>query len=161
MNVSFKAPLLVFGLTGALITCSAALAQSDPTGFVQVLPGEVKWAQNPALPAGGKSAVLLGEAGKPGNYLMRTKFPGHLKLMPHTHPDNRTYTVLSGTWKMGFGDKFDPKKLKTFPAGSVFTLPANVAHFNETGSAETTIQINSIGPTSTDFVNLADDPRKK
>jgi hypothetical protein len=36
-----------------------------------------------------------------------------------------------------------------------------VAHFQASGSVETIVQIESIGPTSTDFVNPADAPVKQ
>jgi len=36
----------------------------------------------------------------------------------HTHPDYREVTVLSGTWRTGYGEKFDAAALKALPAGS-------------------------------------------
>jgi len=48
---------------------------------------------------------------------------------PHTHRDNRTVTVLSGTWQMGYGTTFDAKALKTLPPGSVYAEPAGQAHY--------------------------------
>jgi quercetin dioxygenase-like cupin family protein len=105
--------------------------------------------------------VLLGDPGKPGPYVVRSKFPANYKMMPHTHPDNRTYTVVSGTLQLGFGDKFDAAKLKSYPAGSVFTVPTNAPHFNVTGAGEAIFQINSLGPSGTAYVNPTDDPRKK
>jgi len=83
--------------------------------------------------------------------------PANVRLMPHLHPEARTYTVLSGEWKLGFGEQFDPTRLRSYPAGSVFRLPARVAHFQATGSTETVIQIESIGPTATEYI----DPKKK
>ncbi len=136
-------------------------AENTPSGFRVVLPEQVKWAQNPALLAGGQTAVLHGDTTKAGPYVARTKFPANFKMMPHTHPDVRTYTVLSGSLGVGFGDKFDATQATFYPAGSVFTLPANVPHYNTTGDKETVFQINSVGPTASVYVNPSDDPRKK
>jgi hypothetical protein len=161
MNVSRKRQTLLLSLTAALLTWSVAHAQGDPAGFVQVLPSDIKWAANPNVPPGGQTAVLLGDPRKPEPYVVRGKFPANFKVMPHTHPDARTYTVLSGTWYLGFGDKFDAEKVKAFPAGSVHTLPPKVPHFVLTKGEEVIFQVNSVGPATTDYVNPADDPRKK
>ena len=40
--------------------------------------------------------------------------------------------MLAGEWKLGFGEKFEAEKLRTFPAGSVYRLPAGVPHFQAT-----------------------------
>ena len=80
--------------------------------------------------------------------------------MPHTHPSARTYTVLAGEWKLGFGEKFEAEKLRTFPAGSVYRLPAGVPHFQATTVQGALIQIESTGPTRTDYLKPPDDPRK-
>ena len=161
MNVSRKRQTLILSLTTAFFTWSAAHAQGDPAGFVQILPSDIKWAANPNVPPGGQTAVLLGDPRKPEPYVTRIKFPANFTIMPHTHPDARTYTVLSGTWYLGFGDKLDAEKAKTFPAGSVHTLPPKVPHFALTKGEEVIVQVNSVGPTATDYVNPADDPRKK
>jgi quercetin dioxygenase-like cupin family protein len=158
---SLKMGSLVAGLAIGLLSWTSAGAQTSPEGFTVVLPSDVKWAANPALLAGGQTAILLGDPGKAAPYVARTKFPRNFKMMPHTHPEVRTYTVLSGSLGVGFGDKFDAAKVKFYPAGSAFTLPANVAHFNLAGAKGAVFQINSVGPSSSDYVNPADDPRKK
>lgn len=61
---------------------------------------------------------LVGDPTKPGPYTIRLKFPAGYKVAPHTHPDSREVTILSGTWYTGYGEKFDPAALKELPAGS-------------------------------------------
>lgn len=133
------------------IPCSVVSGQAVPEGFTQVQPADIKWLPSKIVP-GGQVAILLGDPDKSGPLVVRIKLPPNIKIMPHTHPDARTYTVLSGEWKLGFGDRFDSATLRTFAAGSVYRLPARVAHFQATGSSETLVQIESIGPTSTDFL---------
>jgi quercetin dioxygenase-like cupin family protein len=138
-----------------------ALAQGEPAGFRQVLPNEVRWAPNAAVRPGGLSAVVLGDPRAADTYVVRIKLPPAFQIMPHTHPEARTYTVLAGTWKLGFGSTFDAATMREYPAGSVYHLPPNVPHFQMSGSSETIVQITGRGPSSTDYVNPADDPRKR
>jgi hypothetical protein len=43
--------------------------------------------------------------------------------MPHRHPEDRVYTVISGIFYIGLGDKFDAEKLQAYPPRSVI-IPA-------------------------------------
>lgn len=149
--VTLKLSFFVFLPLSLAVSSSVEQAQNPPPRFVRVLPQDIRWLPNPAVP-GGQVAVLVGAPNKPGPLVVRVKLPPNIKIMPHTHPDARTYTVLSGEWKIGFGEHFDTSALLSFPGGSLYWLPARVPHFQATGSAETIVQIESIGPTSTDFV---------
>jgi quercetin dioxygenase-like cupin family protein len=148
--------LVVFFVAMAL----ADAPQDEPPGFEQVLPSAIKWIPSPVVP-GTYRAVLLGNPDEAGSFVMRVKVPPGTRIMPHTHRDERVYTVLAGEWKLGFGEKFDAGKLMIFPAGSVYRLPANVPHFQATGQTETIVQINSVGPSTTEFLNPSDGVQKK
>ena len=142
------------------VALSADAPYDAPRGFTQVLPSAIKWISSPVVP-GTYRAVLLGNPDEPGPFVMRVKAPPGTRIMPHTHREERVYTVLAGEWKLGFGEKFDDRKLVTFPAGSVYRLPANVPHFQATGQSETIVQINSVGPSTTEFLNPSDGVQKK
>jgi quercetin dioxygenase-like cupin family protein len=103
---------------------------------------------------------LVGDSNKPGLYVERVKFPANSISQAHSHPDDRTYTVISGTWYIGYGDKVDPAKLKALPAGSYHTEPANLAHFSVIKEEGVVVQISGTGPTATRFVDPANAPRK-
>jgi quercetin dioxygenase-like cupin family protein len=121
----------------------------------------VTWAEgSPALPPGGKMAVLQGDPKKEGRFTLRLKLPAGYKVPPHTHPDTETVTVLSGTLHASMGDTFDPSKTKAMPAGSFLALPAKSPHFVHT-KEETIIQVTATGPWTITYVNPADDPRNK
>ena len=62
--------------------------------------------------------------------------PSGVKLMPHKHPEDRVYTVLSVDFYIGLGDKFDGDKGEAFPPGSVVVLPGNTSHFHWAKSGE-------------------------
>jgi hypothetical protein len=81
--------------------------------------------------------------------------------MPHTHPEDRIYTVISGTWHVGQGDRFDPAGLQALPAGSICVVPGGVEHYQWVPSGQVTLQVDAVGPTATDYVVPAHDPRQE
>jgi quercetin dioxygenase-like cupin family protein len=86
------------------------MVQARPTGqsaFRFILPEDVNWKPFPAFPPSARLAVLVGEPSEPGLYMVRVKVPAGVKLMPHTHPEDRIYTVISGVFYIGLGDRFD------------------------------------------------------
>ena len=155
--------LLIFivGLALATVICSTVWAQNSSPKPVSFVPDAVKWSDSPVLLPDGKIAVLAGEPLKAGLYAFRLKFPPNFKVMPHSHPEERIYIVIAGTWYIGLEDKFDPARLEAFPAGLLYVVPANITHFHWAKSGESIVQISAAGPTATNDVNPADDPRNK
>jgi hypothetical protein len=153
---------LVLGLTlgFATIVQSSDAVQAPPAGFVEARPDDVKWMPNRGL-AGGHVAIVFGDPAKPGPYTLRARMPAGARVMPHTHPEPRTYTVLAGEWKLGFGRTFDAAALRAYPAGSVYRLPEGVPHFQAVDVADTIVQIEGIGPSATNYIDPNHDPRKK
>jgi quercetin dioxygenase-like cupin family protein len=95
---------------------------------------------------------LIGDPTKPGLYTVRVNIAPHTQVRPHTHRDNRSVTVISGTWHMGYGGTFDAKALKDLPPGSFYTEPAGQAHFAQTGDEPVVIWVTGYGPSDTKFV---------
>jgi quercetin dioxygenase-like cupin family protein len=114
----------------------------------------------PSLPPGAKVAVLEGDPSKPGPFVMRAKFPDGYKIPPHTHPQTERLTVLSGSLRLGMGEKFDVKHAAELTAGTYAALPPGMKHF-AWAEGETVIQVHGVGPWTIDYLNPADDPRKK
>jgi len=134
---------------------------SAQTGPLMVAPADVTWVDGPpTLPPGVKMAVIHGDPNKAGLYAVQLKFPADFKVMPHAHPIDEHYTVLSGTVYFGIGEKFEPEKAKALSAGSFGMAPAQTPHFAWM-KEETVIHSYGIGPTGFTYVNPADDPRKK
>ena len=69
-----------------------------------ILPEDIDWNPFPAFPPGARLAVLVGHPTEPGSYVVRVKVPGGTKLMPHKHPEDRIYTVMSGVFYIGLGE---------------------------------------------------------
>jgi quercetin dioxygenase-like cupin family protein len=146
----------------SLIASAGAYAQQVPEGVILFTPAKAQWAATVtagALP-GPQQAFIHGHVSKPGPYLYQVKFPANFKAHAHTHPDTRGYTVLSGTWYVGFGTVFDESKLIPLPAGSYITEPANVPHFVAT-KEPVLMQISGNGPSRLTFVNPAHAPAAK
>jgi quercetin dioxygenase-like cupin family protein len=87
------------------------------------------------------------------------RVPPHTRIAAHSHRDDRVATVISGTWRIGYGDRFDESKLKPLLPGSFYTEPPGEAHFAETGDEAVEVQITGYGPSSTDYIDHARDPR--
>lgn len=102
---------------------------------------------------------ILGDPSQPGPYSQLLRVAPHASIAAHHHAGDRTGTVLSGTWHFGYGPKFNAGKLKTLPMGSVYTEPANAAHFAQTGDEAVTVLITGVGPTDTVYEDPANDPK--
>jgi quercetin dioxygenase-like cupin family protein len=151
----------LFSVVGvfAVLLGTAALAQQMEE-HKMIAPDAVKWGPAPAsLPAGAQAAVLYGDPAKDGLFAMRLKFPKGYAIAPHTHPKPEVVTVISGTFRLGMGDKTDPAKLQALAAGSFFAMPPGMAHF-AAAEEDTVVQLNSNGPWAVNYINPADDPRR-
>jgi len=135
--------------------------QPSQTNLRSILPEDVDWKPFPAFPPPVRLAVLVGDPSQPGPYVIRVKVPADVKLMPHRHPEDRVYTVMSGIFYIGLGDKFDAGKMTAFPPGSVVVLPGDTAHFHWAKSGEYVTQVTAIGPLGLEYLDRDDDPRNR
>jgi quercetin dioxygenase-like cupin family protein len=127
--------------------------------FRSILPDDVDWTPFPSLPPSARLAVVVGDPAQPAPYAIRVKVPSGVKLMPHKHPEDRVYTVISGVFYIGVGDRFDEDKLEAYPPGSVIVLPGETHHFHWAKSGEYVTQVNAIGPLGLEYLDPHDDPR--
>ena len=133
----------------------------SPRAFGGLLPEEIHWVPFPAFPDSVRLSVLVGDISKASPYVIRVKVPAGVKLMPHEHPEDRIYTVISGLFYIGLGKTFDPEQLKPYPPESVIVLPGNTAHFHWAKSGEYISQITGTGPLGISYIDSRDDPRKQ
>jgi len=127
--------------------------------FKTILPEDIDWKPFAAFPPPVRLAVLVGQPSEAGPYMIRVRVPSGVKLMPHRHPEDRVYTVISGVFYIGLGDEFDVDKLEAYPPGAVIVLPGNTSHFHWAKSGEYIAQVTAIGPLGFEYVNSKDDPR--
>jgi hypothetical protein len=96
--------------------------------------------------SGIKQVVLMGDPSKPGMYVVLGKWEKGKMSRPHTHPNVRYITVVSGTWWLGTGSKFDPASTTPVPAGSFVTHYANQIHYDGAKNEDVILQIVGMGP---------------
>ena len=146
---------ILFGVVLTIVATSLLQAQE---GQMRLSPSEIKViASVNAGPGtsgvnGIQTRTIKGDATKPGIYTIQLTIPANVKIQAHTHPDDRVATVVSGTWYIGYGAKFDEEKLKALTAGSFYTEPPGVAHFAKTSREPVVLQITGNGPTGTEYL---------
>src|SRR5882724_8729973 len=143
----FPVVLMLLGLTSA-----PSAAELDRSAVEFIPPSEIKWVRNAA--GTNEQAVLFGDPSKPGPYVVRLKWlPGNMSR-PHFHPNDRFFVVLSGTWWMGTGEKFDPDSTVPVRAGTYVIHYGGKVHYDGAKDEETIIQVWGMGPaTSTPAEN--------
>ena len=165
-----ESPVYTVNLVRNFLDSSAAAipvrtTAGNDAGETRLTPGEFKFPQqgNPGPGSSGVSGiqtvVLKGDPNEAGVYTIMLRVPAHTQIAAHSHRDDRVATVVSGTWHLGYGDKFDESKLKALPPGSFYTEPPGRNHFAETGDEPVVVQITGFGPSSTEYVDPAQDPR--
>jgi quercetin dioxygenase-like cupin family protein len=135
--------------------------QPGESVFRSILPEDIAWKPFAAFPPTVRLAVLVGEPSQPGLYVVRVKVPTGVKLMPHRHPEDRIYTVMSGVFYIGLGDQFDGDKVKAYPPGCLVILPGDTPHFHWAKSGEYITQVTAIGPLGLEYMHAGDDPRNR
>ncbi len=148
-------------LGAAILTIALPFCVSAMDNHVVQSPDTLKWGPAPpALPKGSEIAVLSGDPGKEGMpFVIRARMPAGYRIAPHTHPTDEHVTVISGTFNIGMGEKFDEAKSAAVKAGGFAVAQKGMAHY-AWFSEPTVIQVHGVGPFGITYVNPADDPRK-
>jgi quercetin dioxygenase-like cupin family protein len=133
----------------------------DQDRFHAIRPDEIEWRSFAAFPPEARLAIMVGDPTEPGPYVIRVRLPAGVKMMPHRHPEDRIYTVISGVFYIGLGETFDESKLMAFAPGSVVVLPGGQAHFHWAKSGEYVTQVSAIGPLGLSYFDPSDDPRNR
>ena len=122
----------------------------DASPEERLSPAEYDFPQhgNPGTGSSGvsdiRTVVLKGDPNQAGAYTIMLRVPAHTRIAAHSHRDDRVATVISGTWRIGYGDHFDETKLKALPAGSFYTEPPGQTHFAQTGDEPVVVQITGL-----------------
>ena len=141
-RVTRAAALTLCSMMLAAITGSAAQIDSKAVEFIT--PENIKWVRNAA--GTNETAVLFGDPEKPGPYVIRLRWlPGNMSR-PHYHQNDRFFVVISGTWWLGTGEKFDPDSTVPAPAGSYVIHKAKQVHYDGAKKEPAVIQVWGMGP---------------
>ena len=137
--------MLALGVVATAIAVSAPRAADlDTKAVTYTLPDKIQWRDNPA--GTNQSAILDGDPGKPEPYAMLIRWKAGNMSRPHFHPNDRFFVVLSGTWWVGTGSKFDPDATVPMPAGTTIVHYGNGVHFDGAKQGDTVIALHGMGP---------------
>jgi len=131
---------LIVGLEGSRHARGAA--DLNPKAITIQLPAEIKWNRG----RGSESATLVGDPSKPGLYVVLQKWLPHNNSRPHFHPNDRYINVISGTWWVATGPKYDLDSMKPVPAGSFVTHTGKEIHYDGAKDEECILEIVGMGP---------------
>jgi hypothetical protein len=145
MTTQYVRRLFLALLALATSTTLTWAAEPDPAVLSYQLSADAKWTESKTYP-GLKSTVLYGDPDKPGPYAVRNRFSPNTFSRPHFHPNDRFIVVVSGTWWVGTGEKFDPESTKPMPIGSFVVHYGGKVHYDGAKSEECEVIIYGIGP---------------
>jgi hypothetical protein len=134
---------LILLSSGALSAAQGPFSSLDPKAIAIRLPQDFEWKGSSAGP---QTVALMGDASKPGLYVILTKWTAHHNSRPHFHPNDRFITVLSGTWWVATGRKYDLDSMKPVPAGSFVTHYGKEVHYDGAKDGDVVLEIVGMGP---------------
>jgi quercetin dioxygenase-like cupin family protein len=150
----------MLGCALAMALAGDAPAQTRPMHKV-VDAASTQWGPGPAgLRPGAKAALLYGDPTKAELFVMRLWLPKGFRVAPHTHPRPEILTVISGRFQLGTGRTANRARTRTLTAGSFSALGPDMPHYAFT-DRDTVIQISTTGPWAVNYLNPADDPRRR
>jgi quercetin dioxygenase-like cupin family protein len=132
---------------------SGPWAGGDPSAATVLLPDQIPWRDHGTF----KLANLAGDSDRPGLFVQMLKLlKGADFSRPHVHPVPVFTYVLSGTWWVGTGNKFDPANL-TVPMkpGTFVTHFGNRTHWDGAKDEDVTLLLIGEGPVTTARVDEA------
>lgn len=138
-----------YGLAALAVATMIALgsdraADLNPAALAYKLPNQIKWITDPQ--SGADTAVMKGDPDKPGLYIVLTRWNPHHMSHPHFHANDRYITVLSGTWWVGTGAKYDPDSTVAMPTGTFVTHFAKQIHYDGAKDEPVVLEIVGEGP---------------
>jgi quercetin dioxygenase-like cupin family protein len=144
-------------LAGSIMALAAVMATMTLAGqkrreVVGLTREQVRWFTPPYYKDGRQRAQMYGDSSQGGAWIDRAKIPAGGRVLAHTHPQDELVTVIEGTWYLGEGERFDPAKLKAYPAGSFIVIPSGVPHFVEAKDGGVIVQLSATGKFGTDYL---------
>jgi quercetin dioxygenase-like cupin family protein len=143
-------------LAGLLLFATvAAVAQPTGTPMVMYSADSLSWSplELPEFAPGTEIAVLNGNPAGSGQYTVRLRFPDGYLFPAHWHPMDEHLTVVSGTFLLGMGDRFNSlDDVRVYHPGDFLVAPARMPHYGGARGV-TVIQLHGEGPFGTTTVD--------
>jgi hypothetical protein len=146
MTISFRPRwhwLIPVAIATVVSLGSVKATDLNPAAIAYKLPAQIQWVSEPR---GISTAVLRGDLSKPGQYIALVKWSAHHMSHPHWHPNDRYLTVISGTWWVGTGTKFDPDNTVPMPPGSFVIHYGKQVHFDGAKDEDVILEVVGEGP---------------
>jgi ketosteroid isomerase-like protein/quercetin dioxygenase-like cupin family protein len=147
INGKWRVALDAPNTTEPLPPAASAAPPMDPSTMEIHSASALTWGDltAPGFASGAKIAVLHGDPGGPGGFVLRLQFPDGYQIPGHWHPTGENVTVVSGSLALGMGNSFDASALRTYGPGDFAYLPPRQAHYGQAHGI-TIVQINGRGP---------------
>jgi hypothetical protein len=145
MKPFLRVPFAVLAIATALPLAPGRAAEPDPKAVTVTIPDKIEWRKG----ANSDTANVQGDPSKPGLYIQLIKWHPHNMSRPHSHSTERYITVLSGTWWIGTGTKYDPDSTYPVTAGTYVVDIANQIHYDGAKDTECVLEIVGMGPVIT------------
>ena len=144
---------LLFVTAAAVMSLGAMTYEYQRTKEVVGITAEqVRWTTPPYYTDGRQRAQLFGDSNQGGAWVDRVKIPAGKRVLAHTHPQDELVTVIEGTWYVGEGERFDPAKLKGYPAGSFIVISSGTPHFVAAIDGPVVVQLSGNEKFHTDYL---------
>jgi ketosteroid isomerase-like protein/quercetin dioxygenase-like cupin family protein len=142
-RVAIDAPV-----TSAPLPDAAAAAAPMDAKVQELANSALAWSDFnlPGFDPGVKLAVLSGDPGAKGPYVLRLQFPAGYRFPVHWHPGVENLTVVSGQFQLAMGNTADWATLKTYGPGDFLYIPPRHAHFGGSGAQGSVVQLHGVGP---------------
>jgi len=139
-------PIPIILLTAAaILLVPGRAAEPDPKAVSVTMPDHIEWKKG----NNSDTADVQGDPSKPGIYIQLIKWHPHNMSRPHFHSTERYITVLSGTWWIGTGPKYDPDSTYPVSAGTYVVDHAGGIHYDGAKDTECVLEIVGMGPVTT------------
>ena len=115
----------------------------DPKALQFKNADQIKFTGNPG---GTQQSVLFGDPTKEGLYGILIKWAPHTGSRPHFHPNDRFIYVISGTWWVGTGPKYDADNMTAMKAGTFVTHTGKGIHYDGAKDEPAVLEIVGMGP---------------
>jgi len=150
--MNLRSVFIAINLLLVAISGSIADDQGEGPGFIHLQVDEMEFRSVPEF-TGLEFAILAGDPGKPGPYVIRARFGPGLTTPPHYHDQDRFVSVISGVWAFGTGDSGDCADTIPLKAGAFAMHPKGAVHFDGScNDNEVVVQIAGLGPVETHWL---------
>jgi quercetin dioxygenase-like cupin family protein len=142
-SIRARLAMVLIALAATFGVAAGAHAEMDPKALSVIPFDKLEFKGKAGSP---QTATLFGDATKPGMYGIIIKWPPHSGSRPHSHPNARYITVLSGTWWVNTGAKYSPDTMVPMKPGAFIIHHPDQIHYDGTKDEPAMIYIVGMGP---------------